>query len=279
MNANSPLLPTLLGTEPDDADLLGSEVQKLATRGGELKTIGAMRTPHFDESQTREEFRAVKRHLMSRMKADTGDDSPTDPRTILVTSASPRDGKTTVSLGLAMSFMFERDCRVVLVDSDMRNPDLSRRMMLGEELGLLDYLDTDELEMGDIVYPTSIRGIYAVPAGRPRINAPELVASDRMRELLAAFLGGGQEADRHHRLGFHSSRVARLSRWPARPDRSCSLRRRGRPSVSTLTRGLAFCTGRQARSMSRASSSVLKQDGPVSVACSIFQTLAAGAGT
>ena len=193
MNANSPLLPTLLGTEPDDADLLGSEVQKLATRGGELKTIGAMRTPHFDESQTREEFRAVKRHLMSRMKADTGDDSPTDPRTILVTSASPRDGKTTVSLGLAMSFMFERDCRVVLVDLDMRNPDLSRRMMLGEELGLLDYLDTDELEMGDIVYPTSIRGIYAVPAGRPRINAPELVASDRMRELLAAFHGGGQK--------------------------------------------------------------------------------------
>ena len=70
-----------------------------------------------------------------------------------------------MSLGLAMSFMFERDCRVVLINSDMRNPDLSHRMKLGDELGLLDYLDTDELEMGDIVYPTSIRGIYAVPAG------------------------------------------------------------------------------------------------------------------
>jgi Mrp family chromosome partitioning ATPase len=192
MNANSPFLPTLLGTEPDAVDASASETQKVATRGGELKTIGSVRTPHFDESRTREEFRAVKRHLLSRMKSGSSADGPTDPRTILVTSASPRDGKTTVSLGLAMSFMFERDCRVVLIDSDMRNPDLSHRMKLGDELGLLDYLDTDELEMGDIVYPTSIRGIYAVPAGRPRMNAPELIASDRMRDLLAAFHGGSQ---------------------------------------------------------------------------------------
>jgi protein-tyrosine kinase len=192
MNANSPLLPTLVGTDPDALGSVGSPIQRLETRGGELKTIGAVRTPHFDESRTREEFRAVKRHLLQRIRQGQSDDQ-TDPRTILITSASPRDGKTTVSLGLAMSFMFERDCRVVLIDSDMRNPDLSRRMALGDELGLLDYLDNDELEIGDIVYPTSVRGIYAVPAGQPRMTAPELIASDRMRELLDALHAGGDK--------------------------------------------------------------------------------------
>ena len=49
MNANSPFLPTLLGTEPDAVDASASETQKVATRGGELKTIGSVRTPHFDE--------------------------------------------------------------------------------------------------------------------------------------------------------------------------------------------------------------------------------------
>src|SRR5580704_4544016 len=117
MHAKSPLLPTLVGTDPEAVAETGdSQIQKLETRSGELKTIGAVRTPHFDESRTREEFRAVKRHLMTRIQAGRGAADRNDPRTILVTSASPRDGKTTVSLGLAMSFMFERDCRVVLID-------------------------------------------------------------------------------------------------------------------------------------------------------------------
>jgi MinD-like ATPase involved in chromosome partitioning or flagellar assembly len=95
-----------------------------------------------------------------------------------------------VTLGVAMSFMFERDCSVVLIDADMRNPELSRRMKLADEPGLLDYLETDEMKLGDIVYPTSVEGVYAVPAGHPRINAPELLAGVRMRALLESLHGG-----------------------------------------------------------------------------------------
>jgi Mrp family chromosome partitioning ATPase len=107
-----------------------------------------------------------------------------DPRTILVTSASPREGKTTVTLGLAMSFMFERDRRVVLIDADMRSPDLSRRMRLAELPGLLDYLEDETLQAADVLYPTSVKGVYAMPSGVSRVTAPELIASYRMRQLL-----------------------------------------------------------------------------------------------
>jgi protein-tyrosine kinase len=153
------------------------------TRTGEAKCVGTVRTPHFDESRTREEFRAIKRHMLSRIRSAPADAIP-DARTILITSATPQEGKTTVTLGVAMSFMFEPDCRVILIDADMRRPDLSRRMNLADQLGLLDYLEDEDLRVADIIYPTSVKGVYAVPAGKPRIDAPELIGNDRMQALL-----------------------------------------------------------------------------------------------
>jgi Mrp family chromosome partitioning ATPase len=156
---------------------------------GALKRVGSVRTPHFDESRTREEFRVIKRHLVSHM-ANPPPQPDRDTRAILITSASPREGKTTVTLGLAMSFMFEQDARVVLIDADMRSPELSRRMGLGGEIGLLDFLENDHVETRDIVYPTSVKGIFAVPSGLPRVAAPELIAGKRMKLLLDTLFQG-----------------------------------------------------------------------------------------
>jgi Mrp family chromosome partitioning ATPase len=155
--------------------------------------VGKVETPHFDESRTREEFRALKRHLMTRFQSKT-DSETTEPRTILLTSASPQEGKTTVTLGLAMSFMFERDWRVVLIDADMRSPELSRRSNLADELGLLDYLDDDTLEIKDVVYSTNVDGVLIVPAGKARINAPELITTGRMTQLLKAIHAENQRS-------------------------------------------------------------------------------------
>lgn len=174
------------------SDDLTALVHSFAAGGRQLKRVGAVRTPHFDESRTREEFRVIKRHMLSRIQAP-GPEEGNDPRTILITSASPREGKTTVTLGLAMSFMFERDCQVILIDADMRSPELSRRMKLADELGLLDYLEDEALGVGDILYPTSVPGVFAVPAGRPRITAPELIASQRMRTMLDLMHDGPEQ--------------------------------------------------------------------------------------
>jgi protein-tyrosine kinase len=185
----------LVATDPEQGGLANdptSRVQPFVTRTGDVKRVGAVRTPHFDESRTREEFRVLKRHMLSRIQAGRAEGGK-DPRTILITSSGPGEGKTTVTLGMAMSFMFERECRVILIDADMRNPDLSRRMKLADELGLLDYLENEDLRMADIVYPTSVKGVYAVPAGRPRITAPELIASARMNDLLQRMHEGQEQ--------------------------------------------------------------------------------------
>ena len=188
-------LPSLAATGAEtmeDSSPGPARAQNLWTRTGELKQIGAVHTPQFDESRTREEFRVLKRHVMARIEARAAG-GPNDPRTTLVTSASPGEGKTTVTLGIAMSFMFERDCRVILIDADMRTRELSRRMKLSDQPGLLDYLEDDRLDASDILYPTSVRGVYAVPSGQPRITAPELIASGRMGRLLQTFHRGGEE--------------------------------------------------------------------------------------
>jgi Mrp family chromosome partitioning ATPase len=169
-----------------------SNLKKVEERGGVVKRVGSVVTPHFDESRTREDFRVVKRHILSRINATPVGEGK-DPRTILITSASPREGKTTVTLGLAMSFIFERDYSVILIDADMRSPELSRRMGLSGELGLLDFLENEEIGIEDIVYPTSVKGVYAVPSGLPRITAPELITSDRMTQLLKTFHDGSEK--------------------------------------------------------------------------------------
>src|SRR5579871_3241886 len=80
-----------------------ANLEKRQDRGGVVKRVGSVATPHFDESRTREDFRVVKRHILSRIDGERSEQDK-DPRTILVTSASPQEGKTTVVLGLAMSF-------------------------------------------------------------------------------------------------------------------------------------------------------------------------------
>lgn len=195
MEDRCPTRPADLPSEQLDARADGvtrlTPVTPLRPREGALQRVGAVRTPHHDESRTREEFRVLKRHLMSRI-ATGGARSP-DPRVVLVTSASPREGKTTVTLGLAMSFLFERDSAVVLVDADLRRPELTHRMKLAEALGLLDYLDDDTLEVADVVYPTSVPGVYAVPCGAPRINAPELLGGPRLRRFLDDLRAGDDQ--------------------------------------------------------------------------------------
>jgi Mrp family chromosome partitioning ATPase len=193
VNHNLFLMAALPETSKEDPTPVRelSPVHDLEACGGELKRVGAVQTPHFDESRTREEFRVLKRHMVARMQS-VPEGQALRPGTILITSASPGEGKTTVTLGLAMSFMFERDCRVVLIDADMRSPELSRRMRLADEPGLLDFLDDERLQIADIVYPTSVKGVYAVPAGRPRVSAPELIAGQRMRALLDTLHGGDE---------------------------------------------------------------------------------------
>jgi Mrp family chromosome partitioning ATPase len=82
----------------------------------------------------REPFRRLRTVL-----ALASTETPTPIRTLLVTSASPREGKSTVARNLALAFQ-EAGARVLLVDSDLRKPALDRLLPVSREPGLVDVL-------------------------------------------------------------------------------------------------------------------------------------------
>lgn len=124
----------------------------------------------------------VKRPIIDRALAPAGSE---DPRLILLTSALPGDGKTFITLNLALSMAREHDISVLLVDGDLPRGQISHLLGLEREPGLLNALRDEALEVESLVHDTNIPGLQILPAGGPPEGATELIASVRMREIAA----------------------------------------------------------------------------------------------
>ena len=100
---------------------------------------------------------------------------------ILVTSAQPGEGKTTVAANLAIS-LAQLGRRVLLVDADMRRPALQKYFpQRGSRLS--SYL-SGEGTWQDMTYHTDVRGLYVLLCGPVPVNPAELLSSDRMHALI-----------------------------------------------------------------------------------------------
>ncbi len=104
------------------------------------------------------------------------------PRTLLVTSAQPGEGKTTISTNLAIS-LAQLGQRVLLIDGDMRRPSVHLIFELGRELGLSGYL-SGRAEWMELVRPTGVLGLDALVCGPIPPNPAELLSGERMPALL-----------------------------------------------------------------------------------------------
>jgi capsular exopolysaccharide synthesis family protein len=100
---------------------------------------------------------------------------------ILVTSAQPGEGKTTVAVNLAFS-LSQLGQPVLLVDADMRRPSIQKYFpQRGSRLS--SYL-AGQGAWQQMVYPTSVRGLSVMHCGPIPENPSELLSSDRMRAML-----------------------------------------------------------------------------------------------
>lgn len=105
------------------------------------------------------------------------------PRSLLVTSARPAEGKTVTAVNLAVS-LAQRNAKVVLVDADLRDPSVQTLLRLTGVVGLGHFL-TGEHPLDGLVVSTAIPSLYCIPAGAAVENPAELLANGRMKELLA----------------------------------------------------------------------------------------------
>ncbi|HEY3909585.1 MAG TPA: AAA family ATPase [Stellaceae bacterium] len=138
--------------------------------------------PSSERSRTVEEFRLVKRNLMAAWSASTGEDQR-ESRLIMVTSARPGEGKTFVSLNLALAFASERDVKALLVDVDTHHSTLRTILGIPGEAGIVDVVAGD-LDLARVLVRTSYPNLLVLPAGRGGPHVPELFSSNRMGALL-----------------------------------------------------------------------------------------------
>jgi len=140
-------------------------------------------TPQSLRSRLSEEFRVIKRPLLINARGKSA--APVlNANRIMVTSALPGEGKTFVSLNLAMSLVAEVDTQVLLVDADASRPALGQRLRLAPSKGLLDLLADPNLSLDDVVLSTNVDRLSILPAGKPHSHATELLASEGMSRLV-----------------------------------------------------------------------------------------------
>ncbi|MEM8918553.1 MAG: polysaccharide biosynthesis tyrosine autokinase [Pseudomonadota bacterium] len=104
------------------------------------------------------------------------------PRSFLLTSTRPNEGKSTSALALAAVLASTKKA-VLLIDGDMRNPSLHKMLGHENQKGLSNYLAGDD-NLDQLVMRSEAFGFDAMAAGPIPPNAAELLSSTRMEELV-----------------------------------------------------------------------------------------------
>ena len=129
--------------------------------------------------QAREVFRSFRSNIEF-----TG----VDNRAIVITSCLPGDGKSTVSMRLAMIFA-ESDKKTVLVDADMRRSVLMRRVHVegdGDASVGLSHVLSGQKNISEALCETNMKNLYVIPSGKFPTNSTELLGNARFKELIDA---------------------------------------------------------------------------------------------
>ncbi len=104
------------------------------------------------------------------------------PKTILVTSGQPGEGKTTTVVNTAIS-LAQLGASVLLIDCDLRRPTTHKVLGVDHAQGLSTYLSRD-VDIDDVIQKLPIANLSLLPCGPIPPNPAELISSDKMKEML-----------------------------------------------------------------------------------------------
>jgi receptor protein-tyrosine kinase len=168
---------------PDNHILQGSVVSRtLKIDLNKLRRQNIV-TPDDQRTAVSENFRRIKRHILSNVGNPNAGHAT---NLVMITSALPGEGKTFCAINLAISLAMEMDRTVLLVDADVARPSVISTLGVKTDVdkGLMDVLLDPAIELGSVLYRTDIEKLTIMPAGSRHARATEMLASERMGELL-----------------------------------------------------------------------------------------------
>lgn len=145
------------------------------TGGEEAEPKGPDLLPYEDpRSPAAEAYRSLRTALLLSRAGGV--------KTMVVTSAFPREGKTTTAVNLSI-VLAQLGRRVLLVDADMHRARLHEVFRIPNRIGLVSIL-AEAMEPSRAIVKTNLTGVFVVPSGPGSPNPSALLASDAMRTFL-----------------------------------------------------------------------------------------------
>lgn len=169
---------------------IGSDLRRASGRSSrqisiDLKRLesSGMVTPEVPRSRIAEEMRILKRPLLDNVRGRTAG-RVKDANRIMITSALPGEGKSFVSINLAMSIAMELDSTVLLIDADVAANGVAEALGMPRTRGLMDVLTNHDLDLADVMIRTNVPKLSLLLAGTPQARSTELLASEAMTQLV-----------------------------------------------------------------------------------------------
>ncbi len=159
--------------------LVGDFNIRKANHRSEASTIRRVSTVINDKSTflVREAYNSARTNIIySLTQQEEGG------KKILITSASPHEGKTTTCLNLAITFA-QTEAKVLIIDADLRKPRINRHLSIDRQNGLSDYL-CGLISLDEAIKKCPNHNLDCITSGQIPPNPTELLSSSKMGELL-----------------------------------------------------------------------------------------------
>lgn len=162
---------------------VSNHIQYTRTRTVEIAphVLERHRVTSVNNDTSADAFRLLRTQILMLMRQNRW-------QTLAVTSPNKGAGKSTVSLNLAISFAMEVDYTSLLVDADLRDPDLRPMLELEPGPGLADYL-MGKADLESLLIHPNIGNLVVLPGGAPVANTAELMRSPMMAEMIRELRG------------------------------------------------------------------------------------------
>lgn len=106
----------------------------------------------------------------------------------MITSCTTGDDSSSTALNLATAFSFDESKTSLLIDCNLNAPKLGSLLNLKTEFGLIDYLESENIDINTVLHKTGIKRLRMIPAGAQRETSTEYFTSLRLRELMSDLL-------------------------------------------------------------------------------------------